>query len=219
MVSGNPPEIDASPADILGAYERDAKGASAKYRGKRMLVYGPIGDVENDEKKGKFISFPKNPDDVAKDAPRLRCFLEKGDEALLASRKKGDKLDALGVLEEEGSEIFLSKCVVDTQQKVCLQLKQALGRGNCEALPDKIGARWSSTADTVELACLSPMGFEAFLKEWASVPKAQQTRTKASVEKTSCYAVPEAVSPKLIVDLTVALGRIRWADNRPTLAP
>jgi hypothetical protein len=216
---GPPPDLDITAVEVLEAYEKDKKAASGRYQNKTALIFGPMGDVGKDEKRGAYVSFPKNPDDVAPDAPRLKCFLKAGEEAALASRKRGDKLDAVGTLDEANGEPFLRNCVVDTQMKVCQISSKSLGRGACETNGDKLGARWKSTSDSVEIICQSPGGFAAWSKEWASVPKDQQQKTKASLEKTACHAVLESVNIKLVVDLTVALGRIRWVDNTPTLAP
>ena len=128
-------------------------------------------------------------------------------------------MDAVGVMDEADGEVFLRNCVVDTQLKVCRLATQVLGRGTCEAGKDKLGAMWTKNTDVVEIVCQSPGGFANWSKEWASVPKDQQTKTKASLDKTACHAVLESVNIKLVVDLTVALGRIRWMDNTPTLAP
>ncbi|HMY20852.1 MAG TPA: hypothetical protein PKA58_31225 [Polyangium sp.] len=216
---GPPPNFDVTAPDVIDAYEKDKKTTAGRYRGKSALLFGPIGEVGKDEKRGAFVTFPKNPDDVAPDAPRLRCFLKAGEETALASRKRGDKLDAVGTFEEADGELFLRNCVVDTQMKVCQLAGKSLGRGACESNGDKLGARWKSTTDSVEIICQSPGGFEAWSKEWAAIPKEQQQRTKASLDKTACHAVLESVNIKLVVDLTVALGRIRWIDNTPTLAP
>lgn len=216
---GPPPDFDITAVEVLDAYEKDKKAASGRYRGKSALIFGTIGDVGKDDKRGAFVSFPKNPDDAMPDAPRLKCFLKAGEEAAVASRKRGDKLDAVGTIEEADGDVFLSNCVVDTQMKVCQLAGKSLGRGACESNGDKLGARWKSTMDSVEIVCQSPGGFAAWSKEWASVPKEQQQRTKASLDKTACHAVLESVNIKLVVDLTVALGRIRWLNNTPTLAP
>lgn len=216
---GPPPNFDITASEVLDAHEKDKKAASGRYRGKNGLIFGPIGDVGKDEKRGAFVTFPKNPDDAMPDAPRLRCFLKAGEEAALASRKRGDKLDAVGTFDEADGELFLRDCVVDTQMKVCQIASKSFGRGACESNGDKLGVRWKSTADSVEIVCQSPGGFEAWTKEWNSVPKEQQQKTKAALDKTACHAVLEAINIKLVVDLTVALGRIRWINNTPTLAP
>jgi hypothetical protein len=153
------------------------------------------------------------------DAARLRCFLKAGEEMALASRKRGDKLDAVGTLDEADGEVFLRNCVVDTQMKVCHISSKSFGRGACESNGDKLGAQWKSTMDSVEIICQSPGGFDTWAKEWAAIPKDMPQKTKASLDKTACHAVLESVNIKLVVDLTVALGRIRWIDNTPTLAP
>ncbi len=216
---GPPPNFDVTAPDVLDAYEKDKKAAATRYRGKNALIFGAIGEVGKDEKRGAFVTFPKNPEDAAPDAPRLRCFLKAGEEAALSSRKRGDKLDAVGTFDEADGELFLRNCVVDTQMKVCQVASKSLGRGACESNGDKLGARWKSTTDSVEIICQSPGGFEAWSKDWAAIPKEQQQKTKASLDKTACHAVLESVNIKLVVDLTVALGRIRWIDNTPTLAP
>lgn len=216
---GPPPDLDITATDVLDAYEKDKKSAASRYRNKHALIFGPMGEVGKDEKLGPYVTFPKNPDDPLPDAPRLRCFLKAGQEAALASRKRGDKLDAVGTLGEGEGEIFMSNCVVDTQMKICQISSKSFGRGACESNGDKLGARWKSVTDSVEIVCQSPGGFEAWSKEWASVPKDQQQKTKASLDKTACHAVLESVNIKLVVDLTVALGRVRWIDNTPTLAP
>lgn len=216
---GPPPSFDVTAPDVLDAYEKDKKAVAGRYRGKSVLIFGAMGEVGKDEKRGSFVTFPKNPDDMMPDAPRLRCFLKAGEEAALASRKRGDKLDAVGTFEEADGELYLRNCVVDTQMKVCQVAGKSLGRGGCESNGDKLGSRWKSTTDSVEIICQSPGGFEAWSKEWASVPKEQQQKTKVSLDKTACHAVLESVNIKLTVDLTVALGRIRWVDNTPTLAP
>ncbi|MBK9265922.1 MAG: hypothetical protein IPM54_39795 [Polyangiaceae bacterium] len=216
---GHPPDVDVTAADVLGAYETDAKAASARYRGKVALVYGPMGEVGNDDAKGAFVTFLKNADDPAPNAAALRCYLKAGEEAALGSRNRGDKMDAVGVIDEADGQIFLRNCVVDTQLKVCQLTTRVLGRGTCEAGKDKLGAVWTKSPDVVEIVCQSPGGFANWSKEWASIPKDRQTRTKASLDKTSCHAVLEAVNTKLVVDLTAALSRLRWMDNVPTLAP
>jgi len=218
-LAGKIPDLDITAPEVLDAYEKDKKAAASRYRGKMALIFGSMGEVGKDDKRGAFVTFPKNPDDAMPDAPRLRCFLKAGEEAALASRKRGDKLDAVGTLDEADGEIFLRNCVVDTQMKVCQVASKSFGRGACESNGDKLGARWKSTSDSVEIVCQSPGGFEAWSKEWASVPKEQQQKTKVSLDKTACHAVLESVNIKLVVDLTVALGRIRWIDNTPTLAP
>lgn len=216
---GPPPGFDVTGASVSEALEKDKAGAISRYKGQNALVYGAIGEVGKDDKRGAFVSFPKNPDDVAPDAPRLRCFLKAGEEAALSSRKRGDKVDAIGTFDEADGELFLKNCVVDTQMKICNLINKSLGRGGCETNGDKLGARWKSTTDSVEIVCQSPGGFEAWSKEWAAIPKDQQQKTKVSLDKTACHAVLESVNIKLTVDLTVALGRIRWVDNTPTLAP
>jgi hypothetical protein len=216
---GKPPDLDITSAEVLDAYEKDKKAASGRYRGKTALIFGAMGDVGKDDKRGAFVTFPKNADEMMPDAARLRCFLKPGEEAALASRKRGDKLDAVGTIDEADGEIFLRNCVVDTQMKVCQVAGKSLGRGGCESNGDKLGSRWKSTMDSVEIVCQSPGGFDAWAKEFAAIPKDLPQKTKASLDKTACHAVLESVNIKLVVDLTVALGRIRWVDNTPTLAP
>jgi tRNA_anti-like len=216
---GPPPNVDITAVEVVDALDKDKKAAIGRYKGKNALVYGPMGEVGKDDKRGAFVTFPKNPDDPMPDAPRLRCFLKAGEEAALASRKRGDKIDAMGTFEEADGELYLKNCVVDTQMKVCNLINKSLGRGGCESNGDKLGVRWKSTTDSVEIVCQSPGGFEAWSKEWAAVPKDQQMKTKASLDKTACHAVLESVNIKLVVDLTVALGRIRWVNNAPALAP
>ncbi len=216
---GPPPNFDVTAAEVFDAVEKDKKAAIGRYRGKNALIFGAMGEVGKDDKRGAFVAFPKNPDDAMPDASRLRCFLKAGEEGALASHKRGDKLDAVGTFEEADGELFMRNCVVDTQMKVCQVASKSFGRGACESNGDKLGSRWKSTTDSVEIVCQSPGGFEAWTKEWNSVPKEQQQKTKASLDKTACHAVLESVNIKLVVDLTVALGRIRWIDNTPTLAP
>jgi hypothetical protein len=216
---GKLPDLDITAVDVLDAQEKDKKAAGARYRGKNALIFGPMGDIGKDDKRGAFVTFPKNPDDMMPDAARLRCFLKAGEEAALATRKRGDKLDAVGTFDESDGELFLKNCVVDTQMKVCKLADKSLGRGACESNGDKLGARWKSTTDSVEIVCQSPGGFDVWAKEWAAIPKDQPQKSKVSLDKTACHAVLESVNIKLVVDLTVALGRIRWMDNTPTLAP
>ena len=216
---GKIPDLDITTVEVLDAYEKDKKAAATRYRGKNALIFGPMGEVGKDDKRGAFVTFPKNPDDMMPDAPRLRCFLKAGEEAALASRKRGDKLDAVGTLDESDGELFLKNCVVDTQMKVCQVASKSFGRGACESNGDKLGSRWKSTTDSVEIVCQSPGGFDAWAKEFAAIPKDLPQKSKASLDKTACHAVLESVNIKLVVDLTVALGRIRWIDNTPTLAP
>ncbi len=218
-LAGKLPDLDVTTVEVLDAYEKDKKTAGARYRGKSALIFGPMGEVGKDDKQGTFVTFPKNPDDMMPDAPRLRCFLKAGEEAALASRKRGDKLDAVGTFDEADGELLLKNCVVDTQMKVCQVASKSFGRGACESNGDKLGARWRSTTDSVEIVCQSPGGFDTWAKEWAAIPKDLPQKTKASLDKTACHAVLESINIKLVVDLTVALGRIRWIDNTPTLAP
>lgn len=213
---GPPPDFEVTAAEVVDAPDKNA--AISRYKGKNALIYGPIFEVGKDDKRGAFLSFPKNPDDAAADAPRLKCYLKAGEEAAVASRKRGDKVDAVGTFDVADGELYLKNCVVDTQMKVCNLINKSLGRGGCESNGDKLGARWKSTTDSVEIVCQSPSGFEAWAKQWAAIPKEEQ-KSKASLEKTACHAVLESVNIKLVVDLTVALGRIRWVDNTPALAP
>jgi len=213
---GPPPDFDVTASEVLDVPDKNA--AISRYKGKNALIYGPITEVGKDEKRGAYVSFPKNLDDVAADAPRLRCYLKAGEEAAVASRKRGDKVDAIGTFDVADGELHLKNCVVDTQIKVCNLINKSLGRGSCETNGDKLGARWKSTTDSVEIVCQSPGGFEAWSKQWAAVPKEEQ-KSKASLDKTGCHAVLESVNIKLVVDLTVALGRVRWVDNTPALAP
>jgi len=215
---GKAPEIDGTVAEILDAYQK-TPGAKARYRGKLALVFGAIGETGKEEGKGRFVVFPKNPDEPSKEAPKIRCLLKSGEEAALGEKGRGDKIDAAGLLDEEdGGSLVLRDCVIETQMRVCRALSESLKRGTCEANKEKLGARLMIGSEPVEIACTSNAGFEAFTKEWASVPKEQQTKTKAAVDTTACRAVPESVNPRLIVDLTAALARIRWVDGAPVLS-
>ncbi len=214
-IVGKPPEIDTTAVELLDAYQTDANFASKRFKGKFVLVFGTVGEIGQDT-SGQFVTLPKNPDDVAKDAPKLRCLLKSPDKS---SRKAGDKVDVAGTVDEVDGAVVLRDCVLDTQLRICQLAQKSLGKGQCEPSSDKLGARWSNGSDGVDMACQSSTGFKWWLTEWAAQNKDQTTRSKIAIESTSCRAAIEPVNIRLGVDLTVALTHIRWIDNTPTLVP
>lgn len=208
---GKPPEADLAAAELLD------ESASKRFKGKFVLVFGTAAELGKDD-AGAFVVMPKSAEDPA--SPKLKCLLKAGQDGAIAARKAGDKVDVAGVVDDAGGNVVLRDCVLDTQLKICQLTQKTIGKnGKCEPLSDKLGVRWSNGTDGVEMACQSPAGFGAWLKDWTAKSAGQTTSNKISVEKTSCRAVIEPVNLRIGVDLTAAMTHLAWIDNTPTLVP
>lgn len=200
------PDAEATPAELIDG--------GAKLKGKHVLVRGALGEVTKDSPKGTIVSLPKDP---KTDTPAVRCTLRAGED--VGAAQKGDVIDVLGVVEAVGENVEMGSCVVNTQLRACKVVQQALGRGTCEIDKENLGARLVLGAEHADLACRSRAGFEAWRAKWASLPAQERAARIITVDTTSCHLMYETLTPRLAVDFSSALARVRWEKDVPTLAP
>jgi hypothetical protein len=210
------PELEASAVELIEAYEGGAARAGERFGGKHVLVRGTLGEVTKDSPRGTVVTLPKDP---KADTPGVRCFVRAGEEPELASITRGDPVDVVGIVEKFDKHVELGSCVVNTQLKACGVVQKALGRGSCEQDRDKLGAILVLGTDRAELVCHTRAGFEAWRAKWASVPAEERRARMIDVDTTFCHVVHETLTPRLAVDFSSALSRIRWVNDVPTLAP
>jgi len=200
--------MEATPAELIDG--------GARFKGKRVLVRGALGEVTKDSPKGVIVSLPK---DSKADTPAVRCALRAGEDKELGSAQKGDVVDVLGVVEAIGENVEMAGCVVNTQLRACKVVQQALGRGTCEIDKENLGARLVLGAEHADLACRSRAGFEAWRGKYSSLPPQERAARIITVDTTSCHLMYETLTPRLAVDFSSALARVRWVNDVPTLAP
>ncbi|MRG91806.1 OB-fold protein [Polyangium spumosum] len=214
-VRTSPPEVEVSHVELLDAYEANAAQAGARFQGKHVLVRGKLGEVVKGA-GGTVVTMPK---ETKPDAPSVRCLVREGEVAELAALKADDPLDVVGKVVKFEKHVELEGCVVNTQIKACRVVAKALGRGTCEQDREALGARLVLGAEQASLVCGSPAGFEAWRAKTASLPPEERAGRMISVDTTSCHLTHESLSPRLAVEFSSALARVRWENGVPTLAP
>ncbi|MDI1481132.1 hypothetical protein [Polyangium sp. y55x31] len=214
-VRSNAPEVEVSHVELLDAYEASAARADERFKGKRVLVRGKVGEVVK-EGANTVVTMPK---EAKPDAPSVRCSVRESEAAEVAAWKADDSVDVVGKLVKFDKHATLEGCVVNTQVKACRVVAKALGRGTCEQDREELGARLVLGAEQASLVCGSPAGFEAWRAKTASLPAQERAGRMISVDTTSCHLTYEGLTPRLAVEFSSALARVRWENDVPTLAP
>ena len=211
----NAPEAETSHVELVDAYEANAAQAGARFKGKHILVRGKLGEVVKDA-RGMVVTMPK---ETKPDAASVRCLVREGEASELANLKADDPVDVVGTVVKFDKHVELEGCVVNTQLKACRAVAKAIGRGTCEQDREALGARLVLGADQASLVCGSPAGFEAWRAKTASLPAEERAGRMISVDTTSCHLTHESLTPRLAVEFSSALARVRWENDVPTLAP
>ncbi|MDI1448655.1 hypothetical protein [Polyangium sp. 6x1] len=211
----NPPDVEVSHVELLEAYEASAARADERFKGKHVLVRGKLGEVVKDGSKRVAIL----PKEAKPDAASVRCSLRESEAAEIAALKPDDPVDVVGKLVKFDKHVELEDCVVNTQVKSCRVVTKALGRGSCEQDREELGARLVLGAEQASLVCGSPAGFEAWRAKTKALPAEERAGRMISADTTSCHLTLESVTPRLAVELSSALARVRWENDVPTLAP
>ena len=206
------PDMDLSATELVEAYE-----AGKTFTGKHLLVRGSVGEIVKDEGKPITITLPKDP--KKKDSASVQCTLAEDQRANVASIKQDDIVDVVGVVGRFDKNVEMAGCILNTQIEACRVVAKALGRGTCEQNPDELGARLALGTDIATIVCQSEAGFQAWNKKAAALPREERIAHLVGVEKTYCHAASDGLTPRLAVDLTLALSRVRWEKDRPVLAP
>ncbi|MDC0747091.1 OB-fold protein [Polyangium mundeleinium] len=211
----NPPEVEISHVELLEAYEASATRADERFKGKHVLVRGKLGEVVKDGAK-VVVTMPK---EAKPDAPSVRCLVRESEAAEITALKPDDPVDVVGKLVKFDKHVEIEGCVVNTQVKACRVVAKALGRGTCEQDREELGARLVLGAEQAALVCGSPSGFEAWRAKTSSLPAQERAGRMISVDTSSCHLTHESLSPRLAVEFSSALARVRWENDVPTLAP
>lgn len=209
------PEVEVSHVELLDAYEASAARADERFKGKHVLVRGKVGEVVKDG-ANTVVTMPK---EAKPDAPSVRCSVRESEAAEVAGWKPDDSVDVVGKLVKFDKHVTLEGCVVNTQIKACRVVAKALGRGTCEQDREELGARLVLGAEQASLVCGSPAGFEAWRAKTASLPAQERAGRMISVDTTSCHLTYEGLTPRLAVEFSSALARVRWENGVPALAP